>query len=85
MTDERTVGREPVQIVEIKQPLCQNTFGVAPCTATGTADQKCFNTRATCLDTPNFALGTPLSLFFSARSCWRRASRGVRGFFIVVR
>lgn len=76
MTDERTVGREPVQIVEIKQPLCQNTFGVAPCTATGTADQKCFNTRATCLDTPNFTLGTPLSLFFASGDV---AERGVSG------
>lgn len=65
MVDETTPGREPVQIVEIVQPLCTNTFGVAPCTATGTADQKCFNTRATCLDTAHYTLGTPLSLFFS--------------------
>ena len=59
------VGREPIQIVEILQPLCTNEFGVAPCTATGTADTKCYNTRATCQDTANFALGTPLSLFFT--------------------
>lgn len=60
-----TVGRKPVQILEIQQPLCDNTFGTAPCTASGTADTKCYNTRATCQDKPNFALGTPLSLFFS--------------------
>lgn len=62
---EATVGREPIQIVEILQPLCENEFGVSPCTATGTADTKCYNTRATCQDTANFALGTPLSLFFA--------------------
>jgi hypothetical protein len=61
---ETTPGREPIQIVEIKQPLCENEFGVSPCTATGTADTKCYNTRATCQDTANFALGTPLSLYF---------------------
>jgi len=59
------VGREPIQLVEILQPLCSRTFGVAPCTATGTADTKCYNTRATCQDTANYALGTPLSLWFA--------------------
>jgi hypothetical protein len=62
---EATVGREPIQIVEILQPICENEFGVSPCTASGTADTKCYNTRATCQDTANFALGTPLSLFFA--------------------
>lgn len=37
--------REPLQVVEIIQPLCSRTFGVAPCTASGT---RCFNTDATC-------------------------------------
>ncbi len=64
MTDY-PAGREPIQIVEILQPLCENQFGVSPCTATGTADTKCYNTRATCQDTANFALGTPLSLYFT--------------------
>ena len=36
---------EPLQIVEVVQPLCSRTFGSAPCLATGT---KCFNTDATC-------------------------------------
>jgi len=70
MAFEDTAGREPIQIVEILQPFCANTFGVAPCTATGTADTKCYNTRGSCRDSAgaatNFALGTPLSLFFSA-------------------
>ena len=61
---ETTVGREPIQIVEILQPICANVFGSSPCTATG---EKCYNTRATCKDSPNFALdATPLSLFFSS-------------------
>ena len=62
---ETTVGREPIQIVEIQQPLCENAYGVSPCTAVGTADQKCYNTRATCQDTANFALGDPLKLYFA--------------------
>lgn len=69
-------NREPIQIVEILQPFCQNQFGVAPCAATGTADTKCYNTRATCQDTANFALGTPLSLYFSTG---RVAAMGVSG------
>jgi hypothetical protein len=62
---EATPGREPVQIVELRQPLCENVFGVSPCTATGDASTKCYNTRATCRDTANFALGAPLRLFFA--------------------
>lgn len=69
---ETTVGREVVQIVELVQPFCTRTFGVAPCTATG---EKCFNTRSTCKDAPNFDLGSK-SLFFSRESV---AARGVVG------
>ncbi len=35
----------PVEVVEIIQPLCSRTFGVAPCNATG---EKCWNTSKTC-------------------------------------
>jgi len=67
---ETTPGREPIQIVELKQPICSREFGVndevTGCFATGTADTKCYNTRFTCQDTANFLLdATPLSLFFS--------------------
>jgi hypothetical protein len=61
---ETTVGREPVQIVEIQQPFCNNTFGVAPCTASGAADAKCYNTYYTCQDQANFDKGS-LSLYFA--------------------
>ncbi|MES2814471.1 MAG: hypothetical protein V4720_06215 [Pseudomonadota bacterium] len=37
--------REPLQVVEIVQPLCSRDFGVAPCLATG---DKCWKTDATC-------------------------------------
>lgn len=38
-------SREPLQVVEIVQPLCSRTFGTAPCLATG---DRCWNTDATC-------------------------------------
>lgn len=40
-----TFTREPLQIVEIVQPLCSRVFGTSPCLATG---EKCFNTDVTC-------------------------------------
>lgn len=51
---ETELGREPVQIVEIITPKCANVHGTAPCAATETGDDKCFNTRVTCNDTDNF-------------------------------
>lgn len=62
---ETTVGREVIQIVELRQPRCARVYGTAPCTATGAGDEKCFNTRVTCQVPAAFSLGTPLSLFFS--------------------
>jgi hypothetical protein len=51
-----TVGREPIQVIEIDQPLCVNTYGIAPCTAAvgTTGSDKCFNTRFTCQDAANY-------------------------------
>jgi hypothetical protein len=44
------VGRRPITIVEVDLDFCQNTYGLAPCTAaigtTGTV--KCFNTFKSC-------------------------------------
>lgn len=54
MSSETTVGREPVQIVEMKQPLCGNVYGVSPCTASRAAGLECYNTRFTCQDPENF-------------------------------
>lgn len=55
-------GREPVQIVELVQDLCANTYGVAPCTAAGL--NKCFNTRRTCQDPANYNGSDSLTLRF---------------------
>ena len=63
---ETTVGREPVQVVEIVQPLCANTYGSAPCTASGGVDAKCYNTRATCQDAANYDGTSTLSLYFTS-------------------
>lgn len=55
-----TIGREPITIIEIDQDFCTRTYGVAPCTASVgvTGDRKCFNTRRTCQDAPNYDIGT---------------------------
>lgn len=58
---------EPFEWVEIDLPFCSRVYGTAPCTATLSAQNphKCFNLRATCQDSANFLLGTPLTLKFS--------------------
>lgn len=60
-----TVGREPIQLVQIDQDFCTRTYGVAPCTAAigVTGSIKCFNTLSTCQDTANYDIGT-LTLTF---------------------
>jgi len=62
---ENTIGREPLQIIEIEQPLCSLEYGVSPCTAEigVTGSIKCFNTSKTCQDVPNYA-PEPLLLRF---------------------
>ena len=52
------VGKESVTIVEIDLDSCSNTYGSAPCTASGLAALKCFNTYGTCQDTANFTKTT---------------------------
>lgn len=62
---ENVIGREPIQIVEIAQPLCNLEYGVAPCTAEigVTGSIKCFNTSKTCQDLDNYD-PSPLLLRF---------------------
>ena len=50
-----SAARTPCTLVVIALDYCQNTFGVAPCTATGTP---CYNTYPTCKDTANFNRGS---------------------------
>lgn len=65
LNTQLVMGRQPFQYVEIDLDYCANTAGVAPCTASQTGDAKCFNTYATCNDTPNFNLTTKTYRFCS--------------------
>lgn len=60
---------ESIQIVEIQQRLCVNTYGTSPCTASGPAALKCYNTLPFCQDTANYSdTGNTISLFFTRDS-----------------
>lgn len=48
------LGREPFVIVEEDLDYCGRAFGVSPCTATGSGDEKCYNTYGTCQDRANY-------------------------------
>lgn len=69
MTDENTLGRQSLQIIEIDQDFCTRTYGTAPCTAAvgATGSIKCFNTRKTCQDTANYLAGTQTLRFTKAQ------------------
>lgn len=56
-------GRVPNQVAEIVQDFCQNTYGVSPCTAAGSAGTECFNTFKTCQDRVNYAKGQKVVRF----------------------
>jgi len=53
-TERDKVGRKPFLRVEADFRICANTYGVAPCTATGGTGNECRNGRAGCQDVPNF-------------------------------
>ena len=55
-------GKSPVSVFEITQPMCAESYGVAPCAASG-ADQ-CQNTFATCQDTANYNQAAEIKLRF---------------------
>lgn len=57
---------ELITIVEIDQPSCQHTYGVAPCAAVlGTSgNAKCYNTHATCQNRANYSEGSDIVLRF---------------------
>lgn len=58
--------RKLLTYVEIDQPRCSLTYGVAPCTASipTTGSAKCYNSKLTCQDRANFA-ETTVTLRFS--------------------
>ena len=59
--------RAPIQIVQIDQDFCLESYGVSPCTASGAAGEECYNTLNTCQDTENFNKGT-LTLSFGKQT-----------------
>lgn len=63
MSDKLTYGRRPVVIVALRQPRCSNTFGVSPCTATGTP--KCYQCYWTCLDRENYNTDASITWLFT--------------------
>lgn len=69
-----TFAREPLQVVEIIQPLCSRTFGTAPCLATG---DKCFNTDETCTFVTALDLTQSVAMRFVAPSAHRSPGVGV--------
>lgn len=54
------MSRKALTYFELDVPYCANTFGSAPCTASISNDpfRKCFNTKKTCQDRPNFVEST---------------------------
>jgi len=61
-------SKERLQIIEMDLNYCANTFGVAPCTASGSGDAKCFNTLETGQDLPNYVDTTKTYSFCTQRS-----------------
>ena len=47
-------GRQPVTVVELDLDTCSLAYGVSPCTAALASGLECYNTQATCQDTPNY-------------------------------
>ncbi len=65
-TERVNVGRRPALLVHIELDTCSRTYGNAPCTASGASGAECFNTRATCQDTANYAVDvTPTTIKLS--------------------
>jgi hypothetical protein len=67
-SEKDRIGKEPFIAVGLVMDKCSLTAGVAPCTATQTGDAKCFNTRASCNDVPNFTKITQEIIFCEPRS-----------------
>jgi hypothetical protein len=62
------VGRRPIVALELDLDTCANTYGVAPCTASGSSGSECYNTYKTCQDPANYSRTTQTMRFFPPRS-----------------
>jgi hypothetical protein len=59
MPENKRSGREPFEYIELLQDFCEQSYSVAPCTATlAIGGRECYNTRATCQDPANYTLGS---------------------------
>jgi len=67
-TEKKKYNKERIQIVEMELNYCANTLGIAPCTASSTGDDKCFNTLETTQDLPNYVSTTKTYSFCTQRS-----------------
>ena len=59
------LSRTPCSLMKMTLDYCANTFGSAPCTATG---EECYNTFPTCKDTANYVLTTKDYKFTSSKA-----------------
>jgi len=64
-TEKIKSGRELATVIELDLTECSLTYGNAPCTATGSAGDECYNTRKTCQDVANFANTTTTYRFIT--------------------
>ena len=55
---KKEAGKEILEIVELDLDTCSLTYGNSPCTASGPAAKKCFNTFFTCQDQVNYDKST---------------------------
>ena len=53
-TERAAISRTPQVLTLIFLDYCRLESGVAPCTASETGDDKCYNTKSTCNDLPNY-------------------------------
>lgn len=69
-----SISRKPCSLIKMTLDYCAETFGSAPCTATGT---KCFNTYTTCKDKANYNLTTQDYKFVSQDTAIPFVSGGI--------
>lgn len=65
LDENQSISRTPISLATITADWCANTYGTAPCTASGTP---CYNTFATCQDKANYSLSSRDYLFSSTEA-----------------
>lgn len=53
-----SIGSQPFYTLDLKLSQCANEFGVAPCTATGSGNDKCYKKIEGCKDRDNYSEST---------------------------